>query len=70
MFVDNYLDGGYHVEFAHKDLVSLLNPKSYQTEIHKGFSIQTVKVHDLYAKHIIEIIQYLYRYATTLATSS
>jgi len=46
VFVDNYLDGGYHVEFAHKDLVSLLDPKSYSTEIHKGFSIQSVKSAD------------------------
>ncbi|XP_077988297.1 uncharacterized protein LOC144442794 [Glandiceps talaboti] len=42
VFVDNYLDGGYHVEIAHKDLGGALNLKSYQTEVHRNHSIQSV----------------------------
>lgn len=41
VFIDNYLDGGYHVEFAHKDLAVLLNGKDYKTEVFDGFSIQS-----------------------------
>lgn len=33
MFCDNYLDGGYHVPFAHADLASDLNVKSYNTTV-------------------------------------
>lgn len=41
VFIDNYLDGGYHVEYAHKDLASLLDAKAYTTEVFEGFSIQS-----------------------------
>ncbi|CAH1783946.1 unnamed protein product [Owenia fusiformis] len=43
VFVDNYLDGGYHVEYAHKDLSQLLSLGSYKTEIHDGYSLQMSK---------------------------
>nr|KAJ0208048.1 hypothetical protein LSAT_V11C500240020 [Lactuca sativa] len=33
VFCDNYLDGGYHVPFAHKDLASGLKLDSYSTKI-------------------------------------
>ncbi|XP_070558869.1 uncharacterized protein [Ptychodera flava] len=42
VFVDNYLDGGYHVEIAHKDLGSALNLKSYETNVHDWHSVQRV----------------------------
>jgi choline monooxygenase len=32
VFVDNYLDGGYHVPFLHKRLASVLSLKTYATE--------------------------------------
>jgi len=33
VFCDNYLDGGYHVPYAHKDLASGLNLDSYSTTV-------------------------------------
>lgn len=33
IFIDNYLDGGYHVPFAHKQLTSLLDMDAYKTVI-------------------------------------
>ncbi|KAH7427044.1 hypothetical protein KP509_10G027900, partial [Ceratopteris richardii] len=41
VFCDNYLDGGYHVPFAHKDLADGLNLASYSTEIFERVSIQS-----------------------------
>ena len=43
VFVDNYLDGGYHVEHLHKDLTSSLAIESYDTEVGDGYSLQKVK---------------------------
>ncbi|KAI3782270.1 hypothetical protein L2E82_12310 [Cichorium intybus] len=40
VFCDNYLDGGYHVPFAHKDLASGLKLDSYSTTIYDKVSIQ------------------------------
>lgn len=41
IFVDNYLDGGYHVPFAHKQLTSTLNINEYKTVIdHRKTSVQ------------------------------
>ncbi|KAJ9548473.1 hypothetical protein OSB04_021016 [Centaurea solstitialis] len=40
VFCDNYLDGGYHVPFAHKDLASGLKLDSYSTDIYEKVSIQ------------------------------
>ena len=34
-------DGGYHVQYAHKDLASNLNLKDYNTELHEVLSLQT-----------------------------
>ena len=42
VFVDNYLDGGYHVPFLHRRLASELDLSGYQTELFDGFSIQSV----------------------------
>lgn len=33
VFVDNYLDGGYHVNYLHKDLAGVINYKEYKTTI-------------------------------------
>ena len=41
--MDNYLDGGYHVSFLHKDLTSGLDINSYKTEVADRFSLQKVK---------------------------
>ncbi|KAK6942438.1 Rieske [2Fe-2S] iron-sulfur domain [Dillenia turbinata] len=40
VFCDNYLDGGYHVPYAHKGLASGLNLDSYSTSIYEKVSIQ------------------------------
>ncbi|KMS95013.1 hypothetical protein BVRB_013240 [Beta vulgaris subsp. vulgaris] len=40
VFCDNYLDGGYHVPYAHKNLASGLNLDSYSTEMYEKVSIQ------------------------------
>ncbi|EEF44142.1 choline monooxygenase, chloroplastic [Ricinus communis] len=40
VFCDNYLDGGYHVPFAHKSLASGLKLDSYSTTIFERASIQ------------------------------
>ncbi|XP_057987930.1 choline monooxygenase, chloroplastic isoform X2 [Hevea brasiliensis] len=40
VFCDNYLDGGYHVPYAHKDLASGLKLDSYSTIIYEKVSIQ------------------------------
>ncbi|KAL7168508.1 hypothetical protein ACSBR2_038860 [Camellia fascicularis] len=40
VFCDNYLDGGYHVPYAHKGLSSGLNLESYSTTTFEKVSIQ------------------------------
>jgi choline monooxygenase len=41
VFVDNYLDGGYHVGHLHHGLASQLDLDSYRTEIEGRVSLQT-----------------------------
>ncbi len=41
VYVDNYLDGGYHVAYLHRGLASQLDLQSYRTEIFDRFSIQS-----------------------------
>jgi len=41
VYVDNYLDGGYHVAHLHKGLAGQLDLKSYRTEIFRKLSIQS-----------------------------
>ncbi|KAK8358035.1 hypothetical protein V6Z11_A05G457700 [Gossypium hirsutum] len=43
VFCDNYLDGGYHVPFAHKGLASGLSLDSYTTSIFEKVSIQSAE---------------------------
>ncbi|XP_052181877.1 choline monooxygenase, chloroplastic-like [Diospyros lotus] len=40
VFCDNYLDGGYHVPYAHKGLASGLELESYSTTIFERVSVQ------------------------------
>jgi choline monooxygenase len=40
VFVDNYLDGGYHVPYLHKGLDSVLDYPNYQIENYEHFSLQ------------------------------
>lgn len=42
VFCDNYLDGGYHVPYAHVDLAAGIDMSSYSNAVHDNFSIQTV----------------------------
>jgi len=46
VFVDNYLDGGYHVSFLHKDLTTGLDINSYETEVGDRYSLQKCKGSD------------------------
>ncbi len=41
VFVDNYLDGGYHVSAVHPGLADQLNLEDYRTEVFERFSIQS-----------------------------
>jgi len=41
VYVDNYLDGGYHVAYLHRGLASQLDLGSYTTELFERFSIQS-----------------------------
>ncbi|KAK9817021.1 hypothetical protein WJX72_008478 [[Myrmecia] bisecta] len=43
VFCDNYLDGGYHVPFAHKSLASGLDIGTYSSMLHERVSIQSCK---------------------------
>jgi choline monooxygenase len=43
VYVDNYLDGGYHVATLHKDLAAKLSLSGYRSETHERLSIQYCK---------------------------
>jgi choline monooxygenase len=40
VYVDNYLDGGYHVHSIHPGLASVLDYSGYRTELHDQASVQ------------------------------
>ena len=42
VFVDNYLDGGYHVPSLHQDLASGLDMDSYSTDVFGSSALQSV----------------------------
>ena len=42
VFIDNYLDGGYHVPIAHKELSNLINMKTYERIKYDNFFLQQV----------------------------
>ncbi|KAI8483508.1 hypothetical protein Bbelb_387310 [Branchiostoma belcheri] len=39
--LDNYLDGGYHVEYLHRNLASNLSIDTYRTDVQELYSVQT-----------------------------
>src|SRR5581483_8055003 len=41
VYVDNYLDGGYHVHTVHPGLADDLDYAHYRTEVHGHTSVQT-----------------------------
>ena len=43
VYVDNYLDGGYHVSVLHKALAGQLDLDTYVNEIYERYSIQAVR---------------------------
>ncbi len=43
VFVDNYLDGGYHVPYMHPSLDAQIDMGTYRTELFEKFSIQSVR---------------------------
>jgi len=43
VYVDNYLDGGYHIEHAHPDLQSSLDMSTYKIDIFDRYSVQSCK---------------------------
>eukprot|EP01023_Acetabularia_acetabulum_P004269 TRINITY_DN11781_c0_g1_i1.p1 TRINITY_DN11781_c0_g1~~TRINITY_DN11781_c0_g1_i1.p1 ORF type:complete len:382 (+),score=19.18 TRINITY_DN11781_c0_g1_i1:302-1447(+) len=43
VYCDNFLDGGYHIEFGHKNLENCIDMKSYSNEVFSNLSIQRCK---------------------------
>jgi choline monooxygenase len=43
VYVDNYLDGGYHVPHMHPSLDAQIDMGSYRTDLYGEFSVQTVE---------------------------
>jgi choline monooxygenase len=41
VFVDNYLDGGYHVNYVHPGLAGVLDYSEYRTDVYAWTSVQT-----------------------------
>lgn len=41
VYVDNYLDGGYHVPFLHKGLMSALDNRYYKVEVSSNYCLQS-----------------------------
>ena len=41
VYVDNYLDGGYHIHTIHPGLAAVLDYANYRTEVHAWTSVQT-----------------------------
>ena len=41
VYVDNYLDGGYHVDHAHPSLAAQIDTGAYVTEVFDAYSIQS-----------------------------
>ena len=46
VFVDNYLDGGYHIPFLHQGLHSVLDYAEYRIENGARYCLQRSPVHD------------------------
>jgi choline monooxygenase len=46
VFVDNYLDGGYHVPYLHRELAGALDVRQYRIEVGERFCLQTCPTAD------------------------
>lgn len=46
VFVDNYLDGGYHVPFLHSGLASALDNRNYKIEVADKYCLQSCPTRD------------------------
>lgn len=46
VYIDNYLDGGYHIPYMHPTLDAQLSMNSYQTECFDTYSVQSSKSTD------------------------
>jgi choline monooxygenase len=46
VYIDNYLDGGYHIPFMHPTLDSQLDMDTYKTELFDTYSIQSSKANN------------------------
>jgi choline monooxygenase len=46
VFVDNYLDGGYHIKYAHPDLASAITYTEYTTQILDKLVVQETPLHN------------------------
>ena len=46
VYVDNYLDGGYHIPILHPTLDSQLDMASYRTDLYDTFNVQTSPASD------------------------
>ncbi len=51
VFVDNYLDGGYHINTVHLSLASVLDYSQYRTEVFERTSIQSSPMRKPDEKH-------------------
>jgi choline monooxygenase len=43
IYVENYLDGGYHVPILHKNLTKLLDLETYKIKVEDGYVVQSVE---------------------------
>ena len=57
VFVDNYLDGGYHVPHLHKGLDSVLDYSNYTIENGERFCLQSSPVVDLADNHEVSAVR-------------
>lgn len=53
VFVDNYVDGGYHIPYAHKALAAVADYSEYKTEIDEFIVTQTVPLDGNGAVHSV-----------------
>ncbi|PRP89000.1 hypothetical protein PROFUN_02278 [Planoprotostelium fungivorum] len=60
VFVDNYLDGGMHVKYAHPDLASDLDLSSYSLEVFDRYSVQRAAAKE--GERVKGRAQYIYLY--------
>ena len=62
VYVDNYLDGGYHIAHLHKGLADELELDSYRTELFERVSLQTSGAAPVGGERIGERADYAFAY--------